>query len=113
MVKYRPVEFDRLLYALSDPTRRRILDELYRGEKTIGGLSEPFKISLPAISKHIKILKETELISTRKAGRQVVCTLRPDSLMRVATWLARYQKFWTGRLQNLEEGIKTQTFGEI
>jgi DNA-binding transcriptional ArsR family regulator len=110
MVKYEPIDFDLILHAISDSTRRRILDELYRGEKTVGELAEPFKISLPAISKHIKILKKVGLLSTRKEGRRVICTLMPVTLMRVATWLARYERFWKGRLKKLEEDIKAQRF---
>ena len=110
MVKYKPVALDRILYALSDPTRRHILDELYRGERSVGELAEPFKMSLPAISKHIKVLRVTELVKTRKIGREVICTLETETLMRVSTWLARYQKLWEARLANLKENIQTQRF---
>ncbi len=106
MVKYRKVELDRMLYAISDATRRHILDELVRGEQSVGELAEPFKISLPAILKHIRILERSELITTKKSARRVMCNIRPDSLMRVSTWLAKYQKIWETKLHELEAQIR-------
>ncbi len=106
MVKYQKVELDRMLYAISDSTRRRILDELIRGEQSVGELSQHFKMSLPALLKHIRILGETELITTKKVGRRVMCNVLGENLIRVSTWLAKYQKFWEGRLQELETQIR-------
>ncbi len=106
MVKYIKVELDRMLYAVSDSTRRRILDELIRGEQSVGELSQHFKISLPALLKHIRILKETELIITKKVGRRVMCNILGENLIRVSTWLAKYQKFWEGKLLELETQIR-------
>ncbi len=106
MVKYQKVDLDRLIYAISDSTRRGMIDELVRGERSVGELSEPFKISSPAISKHIRVLHETGLIKTRRSGRQIICTLEPDSLMRIETWMAKYQRFWSEKLHDLEKQIK-------
>ncbi|MHB1330487.1 MAG: ArsR/SmtB family transcription factor [Minisyncoccota bacterium] len=106
MVKYTKNDFDRILFAISDSTRRSILDELFRGEKGVGELGEPFKISAPAISKHLSILSGTGLITTRKVGRRVICSLESDNLMRIATWLAKYHKLWEGRLREMEENIR-------
>lgn len=110
MVKYEKVELDRLLYAISDSTRRRILDELIRGELSLGELSVHFKMSLPGLLKHVRVLKEAELIGTKKEGRRLMCNIRPDNLMRVSTWLSKYQRFWEERLRELEEAIRTQRF---
>lgn len=107
MVKNRKVDFDRILYAISDSTRRGIIDELYRGERSVGELSLPYKISAPAISKHLRILESTGLITTRREGRRVMCNLEVDSVMRVATWLARYEKLWQKRLSTLEQEIRS------
>lgn len=96
-----------MLYAISDSTRRHMLDELVRGELSVGELSRPFKISLPALLKHIRILESTELITTKKVGRCVMCNIRPDNLMRVSTWLAKYQKIWEHRIQELEARIRS------
>jgi len=106
MVKYSKIELDRLIYAISDSTRRQILDELIRGEESVGELSTLFRMSLPGLLKHIRILKETELINTKKIGRRVMCNVRPDNLMRVSTWLAKYHKFWSEKLKELEKEIK-------
>jgi Predicted transcriptional regulators len=109
MVKYQKVELDRMLYAISDSTRRRILDELIRGEQSVGELSLHFKISLPALLKHIRILKETELITTKKVGRRVMCNILGENLIRVSTWLSKYQRFWEERLHELEAQIRSNT----
>ncbi|MBX4195878.1 metalloregulator ArsR/SmtB family transcription factor [Candidatus Parcubacteria bacterium] len=106
MVKYQNIEFDRLLYAISDQTRRSILDDLYRGEKGVGELAEPFNMSLPGFLKHLNILKGTGLVITKKTGRRVTCNINPENLIRVATWLAKYQKTWEDRLRELEANIK-------
>lgn len=106
MVNNEGISLDRLLYAISDSTRRSILDELFRGGRTVTELSKPFDMSLPAFLKHIRILRDTQLISTKKEGRSVTCNLEGENLMRVATWLAKYEKLWRERLKKLEEGIR-------
>lgn len=106
MVKHEGIELDRLLYAISDSTRRSILDELFRGGKTVSELAKPFEMSLPGFLKHIKILRSSGLISTQKIGRSVTCNLEGDNLMRVATWLAKYNKLWESRFKEMEENIR-------
>lgn len=106
MVKYQKPDFDRVLYAISDSTRRGIIDDLVKGERSVGELAEPYKMSAPAISKHIRILEAVGLIKTRRRGRHIVCSLEPDNLMRIETWLAKYHRFWAERLQALEEAIR-------
>lgn len=106
MVKYQEIGLDRILYAISDPTRRSILDQLFKGERPLSELTHS-SMSLPALVKHINVLKGTGLVVTRKEGRRVMCNLDPNNLMRVATWLAKYQKSWEGKLRELEREIKT------
>lgn len=74
--------------ALADPTRRAILARLAQGESTVSELAAPFAISLPAISKHLKVLERAGLVRRRKQGRQHYCSLNPDPLAEVVTWLA-------------------------
>ena len=107
MVKYQKqpkvVALDRLIYAISDSTRRRIIDDLVRGERNVGELAEPFKMSAPAISKHIRVLHETGLINTRRVGRYIMCSLVADNLMRVETWMAKYHRFWQTQLSEISK----------
>ena len=106
MVKYQGVELDRLFFAISDPTRRSILDQLNKGERPLGELTLHTAMSTPALLKHLSILKGVGLVVTRKEARRVMCNLNPENLIRVATWLAKYQRAWKGGLQDLERQIK-------
>lgn len=106
MVKYENTELDRLLYAISSSVRRGMVDELVKGPRTVGELAQPYSMSGPAISKHIRVLHETGLISIKRSGRQIICSLEPANLIRVATWLSKYQLFWKEKLENLTESIK-------
>ena len=105
MVKYEEVTLDRVFYALSDEVRRSIVDQLYRGDRTIAELSSPFKISAPAISRHISILKKTGLITVSRKGRHMVCSLELGSLIKLGTWLARYEKLWGKQLEAMKQEI--------
>src|SRR3954468_7435899 len=105
MVKFENDDLDRILYALSDETRRSMVDQLYRGEKTVGELSQPFKISAPAISRHISILEMTGLIRVSRRGTTKVCSLELSSLIKVGTWLARYEKLWGRELEAMRKEI--------
>lgn len=89
--------------ALSDPTRRAVLDRLSSGEATIGELAEPHDMSLPAFTKHIKILVEAGVITRRKVGRTVICTLSPEGLAEAEGWLSDLTAFWNANLDRLEE----------
>ena len=97
MVPLTPV-----LDALADPTRRAVVDRLARGEATMGALAEPHQMSLPAFSKHVRVLVDAGLVRRRKEGRTVVCTLRTDPLIEVATWVADVTSYWTATLDRLE-----------
>lgn len=91
MVKRSDDPLSRTLAALSDPTRRSILHRLSRGPATVGELAEPFELSAPAISKHLKVLERAALIERGRQAQWRPCTLRPEPLGEVATWLARIQ----------------------
>ncbi|HUG40433.1 MAG TPA: metalloregulator ArsR/SmtB family transcription factor [Longimicrobiales bacterium] len=99
---------DHLFHALADPTRRRILERLREGERTVGELAEPFSISRPAISKHLAVLARAELVEREARGRETVVRLRAEPLRSARDWAERYERFWTGRLDSLagylEEG---------
>lgn len=94
---------DSVFHALGDATRRRMLRDLSRGERTVGQLAEPFEISLAAASKHIKTLESAGLISREVRGRTHVCRLDPRPLEQAHGWLGFYQQFWTERLDALGE----------
>lgn len=87
--------------ALTDPTRRAILARLARGETTVGELAKPFDVSLPAISRHLKVLEKARLISRGREGQWRPCRLEAGALKDAADWLAEYRRFWEGSLDRL------------
>ncbi len=87
--------------ALSDPTRRAILERLARGEASVGELAEPFGISMPAISKHLKVLEKARLITRQKDAQWRRCQLSPQPLRTASDWIAQYQRFWEGQFDAL------------
>lgn len=103
MVKYTPGTLDSTLSALSDPTRRAIIDMLANGESSVLKIAEPFKMSLPAVSKHLKILEAAGLISRRVDGRVHSFKLVALPMKNAAEWLERYKKFWNLQLDTLAE----------
>jgi DNA-binding transcriptional ArsR family regulator len=88
--------------ALADPTRRGIVATLAGEPRTIAALAEPLPMSLVAVSKHITVLERAGLLTRTRVGRAQMCRLRPDPLGGAAGWLARYEPFWTNRLDALE-----------
>jgi DNA-binding transcriptional ArsR family regulator len=88
--------------ALSDPTRRAIVERLARGEASVGELAEPFDVSLPAISKHLTVLEEAGLIVRAKDGRTRRCRLIDAPMGEALEWIATYGRFWEGQLDSLE-----------
>lgn len=98
--------------AIADPIRREIIDLLASQPMTVNGVADQFNISRPAISKHIKILKECGLVETIEKGRERHCVIIPKELSRVSDWVEQHRKLWTGKLNSLEdylEEIKTKT----
>jgi DNA-binding transcriptional ArsR family regulator len=97
-----PQVLDRAFSALSDPTRRAILERLGRGPATISELAHPFGISLPGLLKHVRILEQADLVTTEKHGRTRQCRLGSEDLDEVAQWIQTYRSRWEGRLDRLE-----------
>jgi DNA-binding transcriptional ArsR family regulator len=92
--------------ALADPTRRAILARLVSGEASVGELAEPFDMSLPAISKHLKVLERAGLITRGREAQRRPCKLQADPLKGAADWLEHYRVFWEQSLDRLEDYLK-------
>ena len=89
--------------ALADPTRRAILARLASGETSVTALAEPFAMSLPAISKHLKVLERAGLIARSREAQWRPCRIEPGALKHVDDWLEHYRRFWHERLDRLED----------
>jgi DNA-binding transcriptional ArsR family regulator len=104
-----PVATDRLSVifgALADPTRRAILARLADGEATVNELAAPFEMTLPAVSKHLKVLETAGLISRGRHAQWRPCKLEGDSLREAAEWVERYRTFWESSFQKLDSHLK-------
>lgn len=99
-------ELTPVFHALGDVTRRRMLDELAKGERSVGELAAPFEMSLAAASKHIKVLEKAGLIRREVRGRSHICRLDPGPLASAHEWLSFYERFWTGRLDALDRLLR-------
>jgi len=95
------MNLDNTFSALSDPTRRAIISKLAEGDMPIMELASPFDMSLPAVSKHIRVLEKAGLLTRRKQGRVQYCHLNAKPLRDAAKWLAFYQQFWDAKLDSL------------
>jgi DNA-binding transcriptional ArsR family regulator len=93
--------------AISDPTRRAIINLLASRSLNLNAVSEHFDISRPAISRHIKILKQCGLIEIHKKGRERICKVTLDQLGLVNDWISQYKDFWNKKLNDLDDYIKT------
>ena len=91
------------LSALADPTRRAILARLAGGEATVGELAAPFAMSLPAVSRHLKVLERAGLIARGREAQWRPCRLAPEPLGEVAGWLESYRRFWEASLDRLDD----------
>jgi DNA-binding transcriptional ArsR family regulator len=90
------------LSALADPTRRAILARLARGETTVNEIAKPFDISLPAVSRHLKVLEAAGLISRGREAQWRPCRLEPRALKAVDNWLSRYRRFWSESFDKMD-----------
>jgi DNA-binding transcriptional ArsR family regulator len=97
-----PANLDRTLLALADPTRRSILHSLTKGEARVTDLAEPIKMSLNAVSKHIRVLERARLVRRRRAGREHLLSLNPEPMEAAARWMAQQRAYWTARLAALD-----------
>src|SRR5512142_2585519 len=98
-------DLDLVFGALADATRRAIVERLAVGEATVTELAAPFSISLPAISRHLKVLERASLITRTRRGRWRRARLSPTSLAGVATWLARSERLWTESFDRLDDHL--------
>jgi DNA-binding transcriptional ArsR family regulator len=92
--------------ALADPTRRAILARLTLGETSVSELAEPFDMSLPAVSKHLKVLERAGLITRGRAAQWRPCRIEPNALRGVDDWLEDYRRLWNERLDRLDVYLK-------
>lgn len=95
-------QLDRTFSALADPTRRAILARLASGQASVGELARPFDMTLPAISKHLRVLRRAGLISQGREAQRRPCRLEPEPLEEVAGWLEENRRLWEGRLDRLD-----------
>ena len=98
----------RSLSALSDPTRRAIMARLARGEANVAQLAQPFGISQPAISRHLKVLETAGLIETRQSGPSRFRRLKPGALDEVSAWIAELRNLWSDRFDRLEDFLEAE-----
>ncbi|HET7558248.1 MAG TPA: metalloregulator ArsR/SmtB family transcription factor [Rhodanobacteraceae bacterium] len=101
-------KLDLAFAALADPTRRRIVARLTRGHIRVTDLAQPFAMSLNAVSKHVKVLERAGLVRRERQGREHYLSLRAAPLREINTWTAQYERFWTQRLDALDQFLQQQ-----
>ncbi len=106
MVNYEQRRLDLAFGALAHPIRRGILARLSAGEATVAELAAPFKVSAPAITRHMRVLEDAGLLTRRKEGRKRRCRLEAARLREAQEWIERHRQFWNDRLDALERYLK-------
>ena len=109
MVQYLPARFDASFAALSDATRRGVLEQLWRGDASITDLAQKFDMTLTGMKKHVGVLEQAGLVVTEKVGRVRTCKLGVYRLDKEAAWIERYRQLWEARFDELDkvvEGLK-------
>jgi DNA-binding transcriptional ArsR family regulator len=106
MVKYTSPQLNRTFSALADPTRRRILEQLAKGDRCVTDLAKPYSMSLPAVSKHLRVLEKAGLIRRRRSGRVHRLNLEAAPMKQAAQWIEEYRQFWEASLDRLDEYLK-------
>jgi len=104
-------KLNRTFAALADPTRRSILSMLAEREQTIGELAGRFTMSLPAVSKHVRVLERAGLARIRREGRVRRCALRPEPMREAAAWIAAYRQYWEASFDRLADYLE-RSLGE-
>ncbi len=99
-------QLDKVFAALADPTRRAILARLARGEASVTELAKPFDMSLPAVSKHLKVLERAGLVTRGRDAQWRPCRLQAAPLKEAADWVERYRRFWEQSFDRLDEYLK-------
>ena len=93
---------------LADPTRRRIIESLCRGEHAFGDIARRFDISRPAVSQHLKVLRDAGIVDVRRDAQRRIYRLRENGLQEVDDWLTNVRGFWAGRLNQLEQALREE-----
>src|SRR2546421_10031720 len=106
-------KLDTTFAALSDPTRRAMIERLSHGPASVHGLTEPFALSQQMISKHIAYLVRARIVIKTKRGRESVCTLRPEAIKTVSDWAIRYRRFWEERFDRLDAVVNQMKKAEV
>jgi DNA-binding transcriptional ArsR family regulator len=112
VVKYHE-KLDRTFSALADPTRRAILATLSGGQASVTQLAQPYRMSLPAVMKHLRVLEKAGLVSQQKIGRVRHCRLAVQPLQQASNWLSQYRSFWEKQLEALDRYLRQQTTVEV
>ena len=103
---HRAQASDDVFRAIADPTRRAILDRLRAGPANAGALAADFRVSRPAISKHLRLLRSAGLVATRRRGTARLCQLKGRPLVAVSEWVRDYEVFWKESLRNLKQFVE-------
>ena len=106
MVKAEALQLDLIFHALADATRRSILQRIAKKEKTVGEIARPFRMSLAAVSKHLKVLEHAKLIERRKEGSFQFVKLNAGALAPADHWISYYEQFWNRRLDALQRLVE-------
>jgi DNA-binding transcriptional ArsR family regulator len=106
MVKCSPRLLNRTFAALADPTRRRLLERLAHGDRCVTDLARPCAMSLPAVSKHLRVLEAAGLIRRRRSGRVHRLKLEAAPMKQAQEWIEEYRRFWEGSLDRLDDYLK-------
>jgi DNA-binding transcriptional ArsR family regulator len=106
MVKHSSRALDRTFAALGDPTRRRILEHLAGGERCVTELARPYRMSLPAVSKHLRVLESAGLVRRRREGRVHRLKLEARPMQEALEWIEEYRRFWEASFDRLDEYLK-------
>lgn len=106
MTNYK-MNVERVFYALSDPTRRAVLEKLSQSEASVSELARPFEMALPSFLQHLKVLETNGLVTSRKEGRQRIYQLQPQTLAQAEDWLNQRRRLWSERCDRLDAYLKT------
>ena len=106
MVKYSSRRLDSTFAALADPTRRRILEHLAHGDHCVTDLARPYAMSLPAVSKHLRVLEKAGLVCRRRRGRVHSLHLQAAPMQQASQWIEEYRRFWEASFDRLDDYLK-------
>jgi DNA-binding transcriptional ArsR family regulator len=98
---------DRIFHALSDPTRRAIVRRLGRGPASVSELAKPFRMAMPSLLQHLRVLEDSKLIRSDKVGRVRTCEMQPSALSIAEDWLAQQRALWESRIDRMEAYVRT------